>query len=84
MVSFAGGMYTSFIHVLILIIYTICFGWCRNGFTFSLIGIGLIQFCYGYFEALFSGVLDDDEYFICHYMLYIVVGVVFVYVWWVL
>lgn len=85
MVSLAGGLYTSLIHLLVLVGYVLINnGFVRNGFTFAVVGIGLIQFFYGYFEALFSGVLDDDEFFVCHYLLYFVVGFMFCIVWFFL
>lgn len=81
MVKLAGGLYTSLVHLLILTLYIMVYGFNKTGFTFSIICIGLIQFCYGYYEMTYYNNIDDDEYMNGHYVLYGVVFMVFCLVW---
>lgn len=69
-VHLAGGLYTSILHLLVICIYIMLYGFRQSGFTYSLICIGLIQHCYGWFEMLNIDVMDRDDYMKVHYFLY--------------
>ena len=81
LVELAGGLYTSFMHMLVICVYTILYGFVQSGFTFSVICVGLIQFFYGYYEMSYLSVLSRDDYMRGHYILYFVVFAMFCVVW---
>ena len=74
MVHLAGGLYTSFILLVTLFIYVLTYGFHLNGFTYSVMMLGCIQFFYGYYEMIYNHLIgsDVDSYMMGHYILYFV------------
>ena len=80
-VHLAGGLYTSFFHLVVMCIYLLLFGFQQNGFVFSVCCIGLVQLFYGYYEMLYINMDDRNQYMLGHYILYGLVISVFCVVW---
>ena len=81
MVELAGGLYTSIVHFVVLLVYLIFFGFHQSAFVFSVICIGVVQYFYGYYEMLYLSKLEHDMYMVGHYIVYFIVISIFLIVW---
>jgi len=81
MVHLAGGLYTSVIHLFVLMLWVLLYGFQQNGFVYSIVCIGLVQFFYGYYEMTYINRVNRDTYMKAHYIVYFLVISVFSIVW---
>jgi len=84
MVELAGGLYTSVVHLLVLLIWLLLVDFGKSGFTYSLICVGLVQYFYGLYEMTYISRIHPDDYMVGHYLLYIFVICIFSVVWFLL